>query len=233
MRIWECDRRTSTLDRVGEGSSPQERLAGFDEAEGLGGVDAERLQHFGRENFPHAPLEREPTVAAPRPGRLAAALGAEIEQPAVLRVAQLREQEAAAVSELGVVNTELMAVVAQRQRLREAARQGLETAEMRQPLRLAQHVEPDARGPALVAEAQNRFRERRCFNAVEEGVAEALMKQLGAVAFGDGHGGVSMGATRREQELRQKNKAEKALRLLRDASLAAAPVGSGRGGEGV
>ncbi len=104
MRICEWDSRTSTLERVGEGSSPRiSCFAGFDQAESLGGVDAERLQHFGRENFAHAALERQPAVALARPGRAPAALGAEIEQPPVLGVAQLREQKAAAVAEIGIV----------------------------------------------------------------------------------------------------------------------------------
>ena len=34
-----------------------QRLAGFDQAEGLGGVDAERLQHLGGEDFAHAALQ--------------------------------------------------------------------------------------------------------------------------------------------------------------------------------
>ena len=68
-----------------------ELFAGFDQAESFGGVDALRLQHFGRENFANAALEGEASVTLARPGRAAAALRAEIEQPPVLGVAQLRE----------------------------------------------------------------------------------------------------------------------------------------------
>ena len=111
-----------------------QRLARLDQAEGLGGLDAERLQHRGRQHLAHAALEREPPVGAARPGRLAAALGAEVEQAAVAEVVELGEEEAAAVAEVGVVHAELVAVVAQRERLREAAGQRLEAAEMRDPL---------------------------------------------------------------------------------------------------
>ena len=115
MRICECDRRTSTLERVGDGSSPRMSASPVSiRLKALGGVDAERLQHFRRQNLAHAALERQPSVAATRPRRLAAALGAEIEQAAVLGVAQLREEEAATVAEISVVYAELMAVIAQR-----------------------------------------------------------------------------------------------------------------------
>ena len=131
MRMWLWLRRTSTEERVGEGSSPRvERLAGLDQREGLRGVDAERLEHLGGEDLAHAALQRQPAVAAARPGRRARALGAEVEQAAVDEVAHLGEEEAAAVAEVGVVDAELVAVVAQRQRLGEAAGQRLEAAEV-------------------------------------------------------------------------------------------------------
>jgi hypothetical protein len=48
-------------------------------------------------------------------------------------VFELREEEAAAVAEVGIVELELMPVIAQRQRLLEAAGQRLEPAEMLDP----------------------------------------------------------------------------------------------------
>ena len=85
MRIWQCDRRTSTAERVGDGSSPRISASPVSIREKvLRGVDAQRLQHLGRQHLAHAALERQPAVAASRPGRLAAALGAEIEQTPVL-----------------------------------------------------------------------------------------------------------------------------------------------------
>ena len=125
MRMCEWLSRTSTEERVGEGSSPRiELLAGLDQAEGFRGVDAERLQHLGGEHLAHAALQRQAAVGGARPGRAAAALGAEVEQPAVLEVVHLGEEEAAAVAELGVVNAELVAVIAQRQRRRDSRRAG-------------------------------------------------------------------------------------------------------------
>ena len=78
-------------------------LARLDQAEGLGGLDAQRLEHLGREHLADAAFQREAAVAAARPGRAAAAFGAEIEQAAVSAIVQLRKQEAAAVAEIGVV----------------------------------------------------------------------------------------------------------------------------------
>ena len=173
MRICECESRTSTLERVGEGSSPRiSCLAGLDQAEGFRGVDAERLQHFGRENLANAALEGEPPVAPARPGRLPAALRAEIEQPPVLGVAQLREEKAAAVAEIGIVRAKLMAVIAQRQRLDEAARQGFEAAEMGDPFGVGQRVEPDPRGGALVAVAQDVLGKGRGRDLIEKPLAK-------------------------------------------------------------
>ena len=107
-RMWLWLSRTSTDERVGRRLvAALQRLAGLDQAEGLRGVDAERLQHLRRQHLAHAALQRQPAVAAARPRRLAAALGAEVEQPAVAGIAQLREQEAAAVAEVGVVDAEL------------------------------------------------------------------------------------------------------------------------------
>ena len=79
-----------------------EPLAGLEQAERLRRGDAERLQHLGRQHLAHAALQGEPAVAAARPWRLAAALGGQIEEAVVLHVAQLREEEAAAVAERGL-----------------------------------------------------------------------------------------------------------------------------------
>ena len=134
-------------------------LAGLEQREGLRGVDAERLEHLGREHLAHAALQRQPPVAEAAVGRRARALGAEVEQPAAV-VAQLGEQEAAAVADVGIVHAELVAVIAQRQRLlagcRAAARSG---AKCRFPRRRS--PSPTALGPALVEEARDRLRESR------------------------------------------------------------------------
>ena len=137
-----------------------QRLAGLDQREGLRGLDAERLEHLGREHLAHAALQRQPAVAEAAVGRLARSLGAEVEQPAAA-VAQLREQEAAAVADVGIVHPELVAVIAQRQRLGEIVGQRLEAAEMADPFLVAQIRQADRRRPAVVAEAQDRLRESR------------------------------------------------------------------------
>ena len=119
------------------------------------------------------------SVSRPSPRRdqgvLAAALGAEIEQTAVLGVAQLREEEAATVAEIRVVHAELVAVIAQRQRMREPARERRKTPQMLDPLRIAQPVEADPRRPALIAVAESMLRERGGFDAVEEGLAQTFV----------------------------------------------------------
>ena len=92
MRMCEWLSRTSTAERVGEGSSPRSQLlAGLDHREGLRGVDPERLEHLGGEDLAHRALQRQPPVGGAAVGREARALGAEVEQPA-RAVAQLREQ---------------------------------------------------------------------------------------------------------------------------------------------
>ena len=72
--------------------------------------------------------------------------------PPLGAVAQLSEQEAAAVAYVGIVHPELMAVVAQRQRLREIVGQRLEAAEMADPLLVVERGEADRFGRAVVAE---------------------------------------------------------------------------------
>ncbi|GEP09459.1 hypothetical protein MGN01_13040 [Methylobacterium gnaphalii] len=65
-----------------------------------------------------------------------------------------------------------MAVVAQRQRLLEAAGQRREPPEVRDPLGPRETVEPDALRPGLVAVAQDGFRKPRGFDDIEEIGAE-------------------------------------------------------------
>src|SRR6185312_15929295 len=102
----------------------------------------------------------QPAVAHARPRRAAAALGTEVEQPAML-VLELREEEAAAVAEIRIVGLELVAVIAQRQRCLERAGDRHEAAEMVEPPFVAEGVEADARRGALVAVAQRQLGKRR------------------------------------------------------------------------
>ena len=159
MRIWPWERRTSTAERVGEGSSPRCSASPVSISEKLREVlTPERLQHLGGEHLAHAALEGEAAVAEAAPRRLPGSLGAEVHQPAAC-IAQLREEEAAPVADVRVVHAELVAVIAQRQRLGQRARQRLEAAEVRDPLLVGQARQPHFGRRAVVAEAQDRRRE--------------------------------------------------------------------------
>ena len=125
-------------------------LAGLEQREALRRIDAERLEHLGRQHFAHPALERQPPVGGAAVGGLARSLGAEVEQPARV-VAQLGEQEAAAVADVGIVLAELVAVIAQRQRLRQIAGQRLEAPEMRRSTSIS---------PRPTRSAQRRLRKR-------------------------------------------------------------------------
>ena len=97
-----------------------EALAGFDQTEGLRGVDAQGVEHLGREDFAHAALEGQATVALARPGRASAAFGRQIQQAlGAGALLGLSEEEAAAVTKIGVVALELMAVIAKGDRSRQ------------------------------------------------------------------------------------------------------------------
>ena len=58
-----------------------QRLAGLEQREALRGVDAQRFEHLGRQHLADPALERQPAVGVAAVGRLARALGAEVEQP--------------------------------------------------------------------------------------------------------------------------------------------------------
>src|SRR5581483_489426 len=127
-----------------------ELLAGLEEAERLRRVDAERLQHLGREDLSNAALQRQATVAVARPRRPPAALRPEVEQAAVEGIEELSEQEAAPVAERRVVRPELVPVVAERERLAQVVGQRLEEREVALPLFVVERSEADPLRPALV-----------------------------------------------------------------------------------
>ena len=102
---------------------------------------------------------------------------------------QLGEQEAAPVAEVRVVLAELVAVVAEREGPGQGAGQGLEGAEVGQPLVVRQAVQADAGGPALVAVAQDALREGGGVHRVVEGAAQAGVRRGGAEVRARGHGG--------------------------------------------
>src|SRR5918993_1342604 len=122
-------------------------LARLEQGERLGGVDSECLEHLGGEDFANPALERQPAVRRSAVGGLAGAFGSEVKQPISI-VAKLREQEAAAIADVGIVHPELVAVVAERERLLEVIGERLEAAEMRRPLSVVEIAETDPIGSA-------------------------------------------------------------------------------------
>ena len=151
-------RRTSRRRLV----AAHQLLARFEQSEGLRRVDAQRLEHLGRQHLAHAALQRQPAVAEPAVGGLAGAFGAEIEE-APRAVAQLGEKEAAPVADFRIVAAELVAVIAQRQGLRQVVGKRLEAVEVRFPVCAAQ---TDFFGPALVEETRDGDREARRLDRV-------------------------------------------------------------------
>ena len=122
MRIWLWLSRTSTADRVGEGSSPRSSASPVSISEKLREVGTPSASSISVARISRTPpFKRQPPVAEAAVRRLARPLGAEVHQPAVA-VAQLREQEAAPVADIGIVHAELMPVIAQRERLLAACR---------------------------------------------------------------------------------------------------------------
>ena len=131
-------------------------LARLDQRQRAAGRHAQRLQHLGRQDLAHATLQRQPPVAEAAVRRLARALGAEIHQP-TCAVVHLREGKAPPVTDIGVVVAKLVAVIAQRQRLRQRVGQRREPAEVRHPFGIGQRVQPDLGRRAAVAKAQPRL----------------------------------------------------------------------------
>ena len=93
-------------------------LTSFDDREGARSRDPERFEHFGGEHLAHAALQCQTAIAEAAIGCGARALCAQVHQ-AVPLIATLREQEPSPVADIGVVNAELVTVIAERQRLRE------------------------------------------------------------------------------------------------------------------
>ena len=147
MRMWPWLSRVRTAERVGEGSSPRTSSSPVSNKAKVLDVltpSASSISVASTSRTPPFRVRRPSAVAAV--GRLARALGAEVEQ-AVPLVAKLGEGEAAPVADLRVVNAELMAVIAKRERVGQVVRQRLEPAEMRRPLLVGQ-VQPDAALPS-------------------------------------------------------------------------------------
>ena len=178
--------------RSGRGGfvAPLEFLACLEQAERLGGVYAERLEHRRGEHLAYAALERELAIPPARPRRRPAPLRAEIQDPPGFRagVEHLREEKSATVAERRVVHAELVAVVAQGKRLVEVAQEGLEAREVTLPLVVGEGVEPDAGRPGLVAVTEPSLRKACRRHHVVEALPEARDARHGAVAGSERHG---------------------------------------------
>ena len=148
-----------------------EVFAGFDDAERAAGGHAERFEHFGGEDFAHRALQREAAIAGAAVRRGAGALGAQVHQ-AARHVPALREQETAAIAQIGVVGAELVAVIAQGERLGQAAGEGDEAAEMACPLRVGQAIKAHLGGGAIIAEPEDGLRHGGRSDRIEEIRAE-------------------------------------------------------------
>ena len=97
-----------------------------------------------------------------------------------LLIAELREGEAAAVADLGVVHAELVTVIAKGERLLEIVGQRLEPAEMPRPAVLVE-LEPDPFRPAALTNRGMHFGKRRRLDRVVEIRPEVEDLRVGAI----------------------------------------------------
>ncbi len=167
--------------------APIKLFPGLDQGEGAAGGDAQGLQHLGRQHFAHPALQRQPPVGGPRPRSAAGALGPQVQQPIRARLAQLGEEKAAPVAQVGVVVTELMAVIAHGQRLTEIAWQGLKSHEGGPPFLVVQRIEAHRGRRAIVAKADQRLRKLRRPHRIGELGAQGGVTRVGAIGGGNGH----------------------------------------------
>ncbi|MNE06383.1 hypothetical protein D3C80_989710 [compost metagenome] len=165
---------------------PLQLFAGLDQRQDAAGWDAQALQHGRRQGLAHPALQRQPPVRMARPGRLSRTLGAQIQEPS-RSVPHLRRQEAAPVADLGIVNAELVAVIAHGHGIGLAG-QGLEAAEMGQPFGVAQGLQPHRGRRAVVAQAQDGLREGGRLHRIAVVGAQGEEAGLGAIGGGHGHG---------------------------------------------
>ena len=129
-----------------------QRLAGFDQREGARRFDAQRFEHFGRKDFANAAFQRQASVTETAIRCLARPLGAEVHQTTV-GIAHLGKEKAATVPDVRIVNTELVAVIAQGQRLREVAGERRELPEMGDPRVVCEMRQTDLSRCAVVPPA--------------------------------------------------------------------------------
>ena len=164
-----------------------QRLAGFNEAERTRCGNAERLEHRRGQHFAHAALQRQASVPRAGPGGCPRALGGEIEQSPADRLAHLGEQEPAAIAQIGIVNAELMAVIAHRQRLAEVTRQGFETREVRAPLVIGEGLQTGRRRGARVAKPDRLHGEFRRGDRIGELRPQDFEARVRSIGGRNGH----------------------------------------------
>ena len=109
--------------RAGGGGfvAPFQRLTCFDDGECLGSIHPKRFQHLGRQDFADTAFQRQAAIGGTAIGRGARTLGPKVQQASRL-IAHLGEQKAAPIANLGIVHAELVAVIFERQRLRQIIR---------------------------------------------------------------------------------------------------------------
>ena len=135
MRMWPWLSRVSTAERVGEGSSPRSSSSPVSNKAKLFEVLTPSASSISVARTSRTPPL---SVSRPSPRRLHGVVPLPLVPRSSRRpslVAHLREQEAAAVAEVGIVMAELVAVVAQRERLGQIAGQRLEAREVPLPRR--------------------------------------------------------------------------------------------------
>ncbi len=142
-------------------------LAGFYEREGARRCDAECFEHFGCKDFANTAFQREPAIAKATERRLARSFCAEVHQPTSI-IDCLRKQKSAPVPDIGIVNAELVPVVAERKRLRQRPFQRFEPAEMGNPLSLGQISKSDLRRCTIISPPQDMFGKYRPIDGIRK-----------------------------------------------------------------
>ena len=163
--------------------TPPQFLPRFDHREGFGGVHAQGFEHFGRQNFAHCALQRQPPVATAAVRGLTRSLGAEVEQPPVL-CTQLCIKKPAPVADFGIVHPELMPVIPQRERRGQVAGQGGKAPEMRRPSGIVQPGQPDGGRCAIIAKPDLCLGKVRRSDRIAQPVCQSEDRRVRAIGCG-------------------------------------------------
>ena len=166
MRMWPWLRRVSTAERVGEGSSPRTSSSPVSNKAKVFDVLTPSASSISV-----ASTSRTPPLSVSRPS--AVRLYGVWPEPLVPRssrrpfvIAELGEEEAAAVADVGIVHPELVAVIAERERLGRLPGSG--SKRRNAPPTPGLSLQPDALGPAMIEEARDRLGETAGLDRVVE-----------------------------------------------------------------